>query len=253
MTMTTLAVVVGAIIGIMTTTELQRDSFPSRRRRAGRSFPVAVGAAAFGLLLVSCGGSSEPDGADGTAGTGQSDASTSVVQDTAATDATTSDVRGPADAALSDALAGLGTSYEFSSELLTLTGDRVLVAGRRVGDGVAFELEAGDAVVEVISVAGETWVRSIGAQEWTASPGSSSGDPLGSLSAPLDVGWDAEIPNRLHARYSGQTIGLGTDEIVSIAIDLFADVITFRSSTNDISLATTLIRTADLEEVASPA
>jgi hypothetical protein len=206
------------------------------------------------MVLAGCGGSSEPDpGPAASPTTGGVDGGDRATATLPSTVATSDDIRPPAHTALAEALAELGTAYEFTSEVRTMTGDQVSISGSRVGMGVAFQLEAGDAVVDVISVEGETWVRTQGTDEWNASEGDTSGDPLGPLSAPIEVGWDAEEPNRLHARYSGTSIGLGTDEVVFVTIDLSGDVITFRSSTDDISLSTRLTRAPGLQPIAPPA
>ena len=238
----------------MTATEFHPLRCWARTRRR-----LAVGAAAAGLLAAGC--SDPPESviddaavagpaAELSAVAGISE-TTAVVAAAVAEVETSETVQAPEDA-LAAALAALGDRYEFRSAVTSISGESISVTGWRVANALQFELEAGGAVVEVVIVGSSTWVRADGEDVWAPSGETAGADPIAPLSQPLEVGWDAETPGRLHARYVGSSVGLGTDSVVSVVVDISQTTLTFWTAVDDLDLRVTLEARGDLPAIEAP-
>jgi len=153
---------------------------------------------------------------------------------------------------LVDVLGSLGETYTFVSDITTQSGDRVVVVGSRVGDGLTYRLEAGGAFVEVIVVAGESWILEDGASQWVAAGRVESGDPLGPLGEPVELRLDPSDPAVLHATYSYSALGLEGSGTLEVQISFDDTAVSFTSVSQSVGLVTTLTRSDILEPILAP-
>lgn len=158
-----------------------------------------------------------------------------------------------ADGLLADAIARLGTDYDFESLLTTEAGESVAVTGSRVGTSAEYSVEAAGAVVDVVVVDGAVWVRQDGNDEWLPSGENPSGDPLDALRTPLSVTTDPLDPAVLRATYSGTSIGLRDADPVEVTITAGTDTLSFESAAGAGRLVTTLTRQNQPEPIVAPA
>jgi len=154
--------------------------------------------------------------------------------------------------ALVDVLGSLGDTYTFVSDITTQSGDRVVVVGSRVADGLTYRLEAGGASVAVIVVAGESWILEDGASQWVAAGQAGSGDPLGPLGEPVEVSLDPSDPALLHATYSSSALGLEGSGTLDVQISFDDTSVSFTSVSQSVLLVTTLTRSDTLEPIVAP-
>ncbi len=244
------------------TTARTATTEPSVVRHLCRTAPIV----ALLLIVGACSGSSAEDQAtttsavsiqvDDVRATSTAVARTEdlVVADQAgeiAVAETTVPLDSPGDALLT-ALSGLGTSYTFASDVTTSSGDSVIVAGSRVGDGLQYRVEAGGAVIDVISVGGQTWVLEDGSTEWVDAGPVASGDPLGPLAQPIDVSYGPASNSTLRATYAGAALGLDVDELVDVAIAYDGTSMSFTSTSAALRLTTTLLRSDALAQILPP-
>jgi hypothetical protein len=236
-----------------TTTEsrMWQMTVPARR--------VVVAMFAIALLATACGSdSSDTDNSDDVADSdvaAQDDTPTPEVTDAAPSQPEAPPETLPAlspPASLAEGLAMLGTSYEFVSEITTATGDQILVDGYRLDDALRYQVEAGSAIVEMVVVDGNTWLRQDGTSEWVESGRSTVGDPLASLSEPLEITADPANPSALRASYVAEALGIDEAGTVEVVIRIDDTSVSFTSTTGPIELVPTLRRATGLPEITSP-
>ncbi len=204
---------------------------------------AAVGALAL-LFATGCSGS--PDDTS----SGQEPTVDTSVADAAAAAATRQAIVADPQQALTDAVAGLGTSYKFATLLTTAADDQVSVAGYRIGDDLSYQLVVGGETVEVITATGSTWVLEANTDEWLPADAEEVGDPLGPLTTPASISADAD--GTLHASYDAAVLLSGATGTLEVTITLGAGAVTFTSTDGPLTLSTTLTAATSLPAIVAP-
>jgi hypothetical protein len=204
------------------------------------------------LLLSGCG---EEESAAADAGDQSTKTTTALAGTT-----TTADVepmafaedRGEPDIALATALEGLGDAYSFDSTVTTSAGDQVVIRGHRIAESMTYQIQSGDASVQIVTIGADSWIEEDRSGEWLESSESVGVNPLEVLSSPLAVTWIGSSANGIEATYDASALDLAPDGSVALAVTIDGDEVTFQTIQNGTSVSTTLVRTTDLVPIAAP-
>ncbi len=207
------------------------------------------------LVLAACSNSSSA--AESTAGTTPSPTVGTSIDTVVVADESTS--VGDAGSLLTEAIAAVGTRYEFDSSVDLTGGTLTLVAGRIYDDSSAFLITTVGSELEYVITPQGRWVREPDDQWVVLQEGAPVADPLSPLANPtaIEVLAADDTTVTLAATYAGETLGFPEANQVSVELVIAGSrLISLRYQTavgQDIATVETIISTSlDIEPVVAP-